>query len=110
MKLYLAGPMSGYNLRNFPAFHQAAKMLRDCGYEVVSPAEINAESQYALNPTPELRAECMRRDIEALMQCDGVATLINWQRSKGAQCEIAIAEQLNMPIHPFEFLCAQRKT
>ena len=90
-KLYLAGPMSGYPDRNFPAFHKAAAMLRACGYEVVSPAEINAEHQYALNPTAELRAECMRRDIEALMQCDGVATLMNWQRSKGAQCEIAIA-------------------
>lgn len=109
MKYYLAGPMSGIPDRNFPAFNAAAKMLRDCGHEVINPAEMNHEHQYAADDCKPIRAICMRRDIEALMTCEGVATLINWQTSKGAQCEVAIAEQLNMPVVPFEMICAKAK-
>ena len=109
MKLYLAGPMSGYKDRNFAAFNTAAKMLRACGHEVVNPAEMNHEHQYASDDNKAVRAICMRRDIEALMTCEGVATLIDWQTSKGAKCEIAIAEQLNMPVRPFEMICVEFK-
>lgn len=39
MRLYLAGPMSGLPGFNFPAFHAAAKVLREAGYIIISPAE-----------------------------------------------------------------------
>ena len=32
MKIYLAGPMRGYDRNNFPAFDRAAAFLRGCGY------------------------------------------------------------------------------
>lgn len=41
MKLYIAGPMRGYDNYNFPAFWHAATKLRYAGHEVMSPAEID---------------------------------------------------------------------
>ncbi len=38
-KVYLAGPMRGLPLFNFPAFADAAAKLRAQGYDVFSPAE-----------------------------------------------------------------------
>ena len=39
MRLYLAGPMTGLPLWNFPAFATAAAALRADGHTVFSPAE-----------------------------------------------------------------------
>ena len=38
MKVYIAGPMSGYPDMNGPAFDKKADELRAQGYEVVNPA------------------------------------------------------------------------
>lgn len=89
--LYVSGPMSGLPGLNFPAFHAAAARLRAAGYEVVNPAE--------LNPDPcATWADCMRADIKALMDCDGIALLPGWERSKGATLETQIAWALSMPV------------
>jgi hypothetical protein len=55
-RVYLAGPMTGIDALNFPAFHKAAASLRASGYEVVNPAEVC--------PDPEMSwEECMRLDL-----------------------------------------------
>jgi hypothetical protein len=41
MHVYLAGPMSGKEQFNYPAFREAASVLRDWGYEVTNPVEID---------------------------------------------------------------------
>lgn len=48
MKLYLAGPMRGHDNFNFPAFWDAARVLRERGHEIVSPAEIDVEEGYCV--------------------------------------------------------------
>ncbi|MBV6321932.1 DUF4406 domain-containing protein [Duganella violaceipulchra] len=110
--LYLAGPMSGIvdadgvpNL-NFPLFNAEAARLRALGYTVVNPAEINggaAELVACAAMTPaELKAhwrKCMRRDIPAMMECDAIALLPNWFKSKGAKLEVRIGSDLDMPIN-----------
>jgi len=88
-RLYVSGPMTGKPLLNFPAFHEAAAQLRAAGFEVVNPAE--------LNPEPNARwLDCMRADIKALVDCDGVALLPGWTESRGAKLEATIAEGLGM--------------
>ncbi len=97
-RLYLAGPMSGYAEHNFPAFNRVAALLRAEGYAVFNPAE-NADGGVR-----RPRSFYMRRDIPALMDCDAIATLPNWQRSRGACLEMWIAIDLDMPI----FNCRMR--
>lgn len=92
MKLYLAGPMTGYPEHNFPLFHSEAKRLRELGYEVVNPAEMNAgfTTQWA---------KCMAEDIKAAVDCDAIALLPNWFRSKGATLEHLIMKELGKAIY-----------
>jgi len=88
-RIYIAGPMTGILELNFPAFHDAAALLRSQGYDVVNPAEINAD------PTAGWQA-CMRADIRELVTCDAVYFLPGFDKSRGAQLERHIAKALGM--------------
>lgn len=101
IKLYLAGPMSGLPDMNYPEFNHVAKLLRAKGYEVLNPAE---------NPEPPCKswAGYMKLGIAQLVQCDGVALLEDWHKSKGAQIELSIASQLGIPYLGADYiLCNQ---
>lgn len=69
--LFLSGPMRGFPELNRPAFHVAAKLLRDHGYHVVSPAELCEQSRQPGHK------HCARKDLQALLTFpfDGLATL-----------------------------------
>jgi len=87
MRIYLAGPMTGYPEFNFPAFHAETKRLRALGHDVVNPAELNTSTDWHT---------CMRVDIAALVGCEGFATLPGWEQSKGASLEVHIAKALQL--------------
>lgn len=91
MRTYLAGPMTGHPELNFPLFHAEAKRLRDCGHDVVNPAEINVDPAKGWT-------ECMRADIAELVKCEAIAMLPGWQQSRGASLEHHIATQLGMQV------------
>lgn len=87
-KCYVAGPMTGYPELNYPAFHQTSERLRQMGFEVVSPAE--------LNPITTPYREAMINDILALVRCDHIVMLDGWEKSKGATLEHHIATVLGI--------------
>lgn len=91
-KLYMAGPMTGLPGFNYDAFHSAARVLRDAGYAVVSPAE--AASDGVVRPW----VQWMRILIPQLLVCDGVALLDGWETSRGATLEEHVASALGMPV------------
>ncbi|WP_368640457.1 DUF4406 domain-containing protein [Castellaniella ginsengisoli] len=91
MTTYIAGPMTGLPDLNFPAFHAAAAALRAAGLDVVNPAEVCPDPAMAW-------ADCMRRDITALMDCDSILLLDGWMDSRGARLERHIAVQLGMRV------------
>jgi nucleoside 2-deoxyribosyltransferase len=93
MKLYLAGPMTGYPDHNFPAFRAAAGALREAGHDVVNPAELDAEVG-----TDHPWEYYMRRDIALLVECEGIALLPGWSGSRGARLEYGIARALGMRV------------
>lgn len=102
MRVYLAGPMTGYAEFNYPAFEAAASWLRAEGYEVVSPHEVNPPDVGFDHPWDWY----MRRDIAALMDVEAVVVLDGWQQSKGASLETYIARVLDMPIYELTAMVA----
>ena len=90
-RLYLAGPMTGYAEMNFPAFHAEAARLRALGFEIVNPAEIVTDQN-----TDWLT--CMRADIKQLVDCDGIALLDGWAKSRGASIEQYLARALGLRV------------
>lgn len=93
MRVYIAGPMTGHDEFNYPAFADAAARLRAAGFDVVSPHEVNP-----LDGTERTWDWYMRRDIAELVTCDAVAVLPGWETSKGATLETHIAEALGMNV------------
>lgn len=91
MRIYVAGPMSGYPELNFPAFHAETARLRALGHEAVNPAEVNPD------PGMEWR-DCMRADIKVMVDCDAIQLLPKWQHSKGACLEYQIATALGLAV------------
>jgi hypothetical protein len=110
MKLYIAGPMRGYDDFNFPAFRKAAAELRAMGHEVFSPAEKDEELHHAEifkgdAAIQETKAAAGGFDLrKALLMdltyicsaADGIVLLIGWEKSKGACAESATANALSL--------------
>lgn len=93
MKVYIAGPMSGYEDYNYPAFEKAEKELAALGYEPVSPHHTGVQEGWEW-------VDYMKADIAKLLTADAVATLPGWVQSKGARAEVSLAEGLEMPVKP----------
>lgn len=90
--LYLSGPMTGIENKNYIEFTYWTSKLRRAGYIVVNPWELDNA-----HPTPTWE-DSLRRDIIAMMTCDGVATLNGWKKSRGANLEVGIAQGLGWPV------------
>lgn len=97
MRIYIAGPMTGYPDWNFPTFRAAAAALRARGHEVISPAELDEADSAPLGSLPW--AEYLRRDIPHLISCEAIALLPGWENSRGARLEHHIATALGMSVH-----------
>lgn len=90
-RLYLAGPMTGFEDFNFPAFNKMAADLRARGYVVENPAE------HGVVDVADW-ADYMAYDLTRLGLCGQVAVLPGWQNSKGARLEVHIARELGMKV------------
>lgn len=102
MRVYVAGPMSGLPLHNYPAFNATTDRLRAAGIDAVNPAE---------NGLPDTAEwdEHMRADIAQLVTCDAIVLLPGWEWSKGATLEHHIANALGLRIfQTVEGLLAER--
>lgn len=102
-KLYLAGPMRGYSLSNFPAFDRATEDLRDEGFHVLSPAEVdraNGFSEYDAEALLTFDLESALADdlVYVCKEADGLAMLPGWEQSMGARAEVSAALALSKPV------------
>lgn len=91
--LYVAGPMSGYEEANYPAFNEAADLLRSVGFTVLNPVDVH-------EPVQCHYVDLLREDLIMMFQADGVAVLENWWESTGARNEVQVAGLLKMPVRP----------
>lgn len=99
---YIAGPMRGYDLYNFPAFHAADKKYTALGYKIFNPARMDEEAGVFgdTNPLPpHFMHDAMRRDLLAIIDhCDTIILLHGWEKSSGVAVELALAKVLGFTI------------
>lgn len=102
MKAYLCGPMSHIPQCNFPAFYDAAAKLRESGWDIVSPAELDAEhgvdkqAMASVNGNPADLSESwgtmLARDVKLIADggIEAIVFLPNWTKSRGAKLEATV--------------------
>ena len=113
MKVYIAGPMTGIPQFNYPHFSDVAKMLREEGFQVVSPAEMDDPEVRAISlasPDGNLdtieshgmtHGQFLARDVELIADdgIEAVAVLNGWENSSGARHETFVAFLNHLPIY-----------
>jgi hypothetical protein len=92
MKVYISGPMTGYEDLNFPNFNKMANKLRLQNYDVVNPTEINFIGN-------DSWIGWMKGDLKAMMECDTIVLLDDWEKSKGATIEVYLGIALGMDFY-----------
>lgn len=99
--VYLANAMRGFEQYNFPWFDRAEKYLLDKGVHVLSPHTMDRELGFNEKEDPFTQADlesAVRRDVEALIRVKAIALGPDWDTSKGAWAERAVAEWLGREI------------
>lgn len=99
MKVYIAGPMTGYDNLNFPLFNKVEEELSK-DYTIVNPARL-AESILCVSKDIP-RETFLRLDIYHLLICDGIVLLPSWETSRGAVLERDIAKELKLDIYIYK--------
>jgi len=90
-RIYVAGPMTGIEDFNFPAFNAVAAKLRAFGYMVENPAE------HGVVEGAEW-ADYMAYDLTRLGLCGVICLLPGWENSEGAKLEVLIGQRLGMTV------------
>lgn len=102
MRIYIAGPMTGYPFHNFQAFFEAEAALFRLGqYQVVNPARSEGGSDFLTAWENHENANLtweqhLRRDLRDMLTCDAVVTLPNWAYSRGARLEVQTARAVGI--------------
>jgi hypothetical protein len=95
MIIYISGPISNPDPERVKAnkakFSEAESILRELGHEPVNPVNNGL-------PDDASWAQHMRADIKMMMGCTHVAVLPGWEESKGANLEVYLAGQMEMPV------------
>lgn len=95
MKVYLAGKVTGLPMGEvFAKFGQAEFWLKEQGHTVVNPLRL-CSNHWSWE-------RCMRVCIQAMMDCEGVCLLPDWNESKGAMVEHYVATMLGLKIFVYK--------
>lgn len=86
-KIYIAGPMTGYEGFNRKAFSDAEIDLNHRGYIVLNPAML---------PDGLEQSEYMDICLAMIRACGSIYLLSGWRESKGAKAEFCYADKLGM--------------
>jgi len=109
--IYIAGPMRGYDDYNYPAFDRQSMILERQGWKVINPADMDRDDEkpingpHQFNPDDnyedhEFMRNALKRDMVAICdECTAIYMMSNWEKSKGAKAEWALAKALGLDIY-----------
>ena len=90
-KLYISLPISGHDIEEVKHRAALAKKHYSEKYDVITPFDICTDEAATY-------ANCMGKDIEALLECDVIFLMTGWQKSKGCMAEFYVAQVYNKQI------------
>ena len=107
--IYIAGPMRGLYLYNFPEFDAWGDKLIAKGWDIISPAQMDRDAGFDPcflpdthdwnNEPPGMNIDIvMGRDLAAIEQCDAIALMPRWWGSEGAMREKEHADKYNIKL------------
>ncbi len=97
MKIFIAGPMRGYENYNFKKFDYTEEILKELGFEVVNPARISRKfKEVDVNSDIAVYNKMVDMQQEAERTCNAILLLDGWQWSKGVALEVQTAVELGM--------------
>lgn len=88
-KIYISGPIS--NNPDYEDFFENAENLLSNKFKVVNPCKLKHKKNISY-------VSYMKRDIKALLKCDFIFMLKDWEKSEGAKMEKNIAEFLKIGV------------
>lgn len=98
--VYISGPMTGLPGFNFNAFDRQRDFLIGCGFDVISPADLDRQAEY-VPEGGDLDKGTMKaiitRDMAGILDADAVVFLPGSEKSKGATAEYALAHWYGIP-------------
>ena len=95
-RVYVSGPMTGYENENADAFEEAAVSLRHLGYMVCNPHDTSA----LLGKLSH--SEYLRFDFQRVLEADFLVALPGWEDSLGALSEIMMAVRMDLKVWNWE--------
>ena len=107
MKVYIAGKMRGLPSFGAEEFRKAARVLRERGFKVVSPLEMDEDAGIHVDGLTgfedlsdqgfDIRGTLANDLRVVLLDVDAVVLLPGWRDSKGAIAEYATARAAGVP-------------
>ena len=98
-RIYIAGPMRGYDELNMPAFKRAYFALTP-DWNVESPVFIGDGfgTPAEIEANPDLLRRLMELELAVVKSCDAIYLLRGWEKSAGARAELRVALDHNLEI------------
>ena len=102
VRVFVSGPMAGRIDQNRAAFAKRAQELIDLGHEPFDPSDVNPQHEgpcigRPVGHDPVHRYGCrLRAGITALMHCDAISMLDEWEQSVGAVAERTVAKAIGL--------------
>ena len=95
MRVYVSGPITGYENGNREAFVERVRLLTEAGYEAVNPHDCSPDHPGECTgrsiDRPHRYGCYLRGDLRVLLDCDAITFLPGWEASPGVRVERTVA-------------------
>lgn len=99
---YISGPMTGYTEYNYPYFNMIASRLREQGFNILSPSEVDDGEQVKASAGNQHYSYYLKKAMLMMCNADAIIMLEGWTRSKGARAELGFMLDCGMPAFKLE--------